>query len=494
MENLRAKAKRIISSLLVTALTLGLVAGLLAIEPANAASEFSYASPFQKTGYSTYYHKARYADNLIVNGVDISDWQSKNCRFGDAKKAGVDFAIMRVTYSSYSKKNLSMYIDEKFSAQYSNAKANGVMTGVYVFSQAKNASEGAKEATFAVNRLKALGIGPKDLNLPVYMDYEFAGGVLGRMRGLKRTDATNAAVAFCNTIRAAGYQPGIYANTTFFSSYITTSQLTSDVDLWCAQYYNRNQSSVNYSKWQYSSSARIDGMLSFTGLQGNIDANFWYLNKKTATSPVVTSIYGNTTLSLSEAKAPKFKLYSGDTLLKEGVDYTVGGIRNNAVGNGYAYIKGIGKYGGYALVPLKLTNGTQSNSTQSNGTQSKVAKLVSDLEPAETPITCANYLTRASDERSSYITTSSTSQISYKAGNTYVVQDYLNIRKGAGTDYDRVLRSSLSSTMKNKTASGNKYAVLKPGEKVECLKVSGSWMQISGGWICCQSGDEVYVK
>ena len=59
MENLRAKAKRIISSLLVTALTLGLVAGLLAIEPANAASEFSYASPFQKTGYSTYYHKPK---------------------------------------------------------------------------------------------------------------------------------------------------------------------------------------------------------------------------------------------------------------------------------------------------------------------------------------------------------------------------------------------------------------------------------------------------
>lgn len=484
MKNLRARAKRIMSSVLVTAITLCLVAGLLAIEPANAASEFKYASPFQKTGYSTYYHKAKYADNLIVNGVDISDWQSKNCRFGDAKKKGVDFAIMRVSYSSYSKKNLSMYIDEKFSAQYSKAKANGVMTGVYVFSQAKNATEGAKEAKFAVNRLKALGIGPKDLNLPVYMDYEFAGGVLGRMRGLKRTDATNAAVAFCNTVKAAGYQPGIYANTTFFGSYLTTSQLASDVDLWCAQYYNRNQSAVNYSKWQYSSSARINGMLSFTGLQGNIDANFWYLNKKTAKSPVVTKICGKTKLSVSDAKAPKFRLYNGNTLLKEGVDYTVGGIRNNAVGNGYAYIKGIGKYGGYALVPLKITNGTQS----------KVAKLVSDLEPAETPITCANYLTRASDERSSYITTSSTSQISYKAGNTYVVQDYLNIRKGAGTDYDRVLRSSLSSTMKNKTASGNKYAVLKPGEKVECLKVSGSWMQISGGWICCQSGDEVYVK
>ena len=48
--------------------------------------------------------------------------------------------------------------------------------------------------------------------------------------------------------------------------------------------------------------------------------------------------------------------------------------------------------------------------------------------------------------------------------------------------------------MKKKTASGNKYAILKPGEKVKCLKVSGDWMKISGGWICCRMEDEVYVK
>ena len=470
----KGKGKRFLSTVLVMVMTLGLVAGLLpVIGPANAASEFKYASPFKKTGYSTYTHKAQYADNLIVNGVDISDWQSKNCRFDDAKKAGVDFAIMRVTYSSYSKKTLSMHNDEKFSTQYSKAKANGVMTGVYVFSQAKNATEGKKEATFAINRLKALGIGPKDLNLPVYMDYEFAGGILGRMHGIKKTAATNAAVAFCNTVKAAGYQPGIYANTTFFRSYIATDKLASDVDLWCAQYYSRNQSSVNYSKWQYSSSARINGMFSFTGLQGNIDVNFWYLNKAEATSPVVTKICGRTTLSVSDAKTPKFDLYNGSTLLKEGVDYTVGGIRNNAVGNGYAYIKGIGRYGGYALVPLKIAQNTEGEATDE--------------------ITCANYLTEASGATSQSVSVPAVSAVTYKKGTTYVVQDYLNIRKGPGTSYAKVKRSNLSKSMKKKTKAG-KYAVLKPGSKVKCTKVSGDWIKISGGWICCRSGDEVYVK
>ncbi len=453
-------------------MTLSLVAGLLpAVDPAYAASEFKYSSPFSKTGYSTYYHKGKYSGNLIVNGVDISDWQSKNCRFDDAKKDGVDYCIMRVSYSSYSKKSLSMHIDEKFNAQYTKAKANGVMTGVYVFSQATSTNEAIKEANFAVKRLKALGIGPEDLNLPVYMDYEFAGGALGRMHGLKRTQATNAAVAFCNAIKAAGYQPGIYANTTFFSSYISTKQLASDVDLWCAQYYSRNQSGVDYSKWQYSSSARIDGMLSYTGLQGRIDADFWYINKKKATSSVVTKICGRTTLSRSAAKAPKFKLYNGSKLLREGVDYTVGGIRNNRVGNGYAYIKGIGDYGGYALITFKIAKSSSGKS--------------SDV------ISCANYLKKASIERSKYI---SVTPITYKVGNTYVVQDYLNIRKGAGTNYGRVLRSDLSDSMRAKTAEGNKYAVLKPGVKVKCLKVSGSWMKISGGWICCREGSDIYVK
>ena len=380
------KKRKAASKVMVCALTVCILSCAAFFDGfADAASEFKYASPFSKTGYDTYYHNGRFTGNLIVNGVDISDWQSKNCDFGKAKAAGVDYAIMRVTWTSYGKSSLTLHNDDNFYSQYKNAKANGVMTGVYVFSQAKNATEGKKEAEFAIKRLKALGIGPEDLNLPVYMDYEFAGGALGRMHGISKTAATNAAVAFCNTIKAAGYTPGIYANTSFFNSYIVTSQLAPDVDLWCAQYYKRNQSGVNYTKWQYSSSAKIDGMLSYTGAQGKIDVDFWYLNKSNAASSVVTKICGKTTLSVADAKAPKFKLYAGDKLLKEGRDYSVGCIRNNKKGNGYVYIKGIGSYGGYALIPIKIAASTSGEDTDE--------------------ITCANYLTTASTETSKYIKT-----------------------------------------------------------------------------------------
>lgn len=395
--NAKKKTKSLLSAALSLLITLSLVAGVFpVIDQAYAASEFKYASPFSKTGYDTYYHNGRFTGNLIVNGVDISDWQSKNCRFADAKAAGVDYAIMRVTWTSYGKSTLTLHNDDNFATQYKNAKANGVMRGVYVFSQAKNATEGAKEATFAINRLKELGIGPKDLSLPVYMDYEFAGGVLGRMHGISRTAATNAAVAFCNTIKAAGYTPGIYANTSFFGSYISTGQFAPDVDFWCAQYYKRNESGVKYTKWQYSSSAKINGMLSYTGAQGKIDVDFWYLNKKNAESSVA-KIYGETQLTVAEAKAPKFTIKNGDKVLKEGKDYSIGGIRNNVAGTGYAYIKGIGSYGGYALVPLKITKTAVKTE----------AAAEEGAEEEEQPIACANYLTKASTATSSYIKTPS---------------------------------------------------------------------------------------
>lgn len=465
--------RRIFRTALVCILTVCMfVCGTFLDGNAFAESNFRYASPFRNVGKSTYYHNGRFTGDLIVNGVDISDWQSKKCNFKTAKKNGVDFAIMRVTYTNTSRvKKFTTNIDNNFAYQYENAKENGVMTGVYVFSQAKNKSEGIAEATYAVQRLKALGIGPEDLNLPVYMDYEFSGGIFGRLYGLSSTNATNAAVGFCNTIKKYGYTPGIYANTTFFRNYLDTSRFADDVDLWCAQYYTSCESAVDYSKWQYSSSARIDGMLSYTGFQGNIDADFWYIDKKPASDGVV-KICGRTILSKKAAKHPKFKIYDGGTRLKEGVDYIVGGIRNNAKGSGYAYIKGIGRYGGYALVPIRITG-------KSSGSKNKNLSGVA-----------ANHLTYASKKMSKYVKTSS---IVYKKGETYTIQTALNMRKGPGTDYAKVKRSSLSAAMKKKTYEGTN-AVLKEGAKVKCKKVKGDWIKISGGWICCREGDEIYVK
>lgn len=466
--------KKIIGKKMVRAARRMTILMLVLCLAAGSAFAASTTSRYNGKNYS---HNSRYNGQLVVNGVDVSTWQSKNSNWSKAKADGVDFAIMRVTWSGYGKGKLKTRTDDTFATMYKNAKAAGVMCGAYVFSQATNTTEAIQEADFAVKRLKALGIGPKGLNLPVYMDYEFAGGRFGRMYGISKTSATNAAVAFCNRIKAHGYTPGIYASYSFYVNYLDRSKFAPDVDLWCAQYYNRCQYGANYSKWQYASNGRVNGLFSYLGYRGNIDVNFWYINKKVNPKPLAV-IKGRTTLSVQAAKNPKFTITVGNKTLKEGVDYNVGGIRNNAKGNGYAYIKGIGRYGGYALVPIRITT-TTSGSAATN-LNSK----------------CANYLTYVYKGSSKYIGSGPSTSVkkpSFKKGNTYTIATELNMRKGAGTKYGRVLRSSLSSEMKNKTFNYT-YAVLKPGQKVKCLEVKSGWIRISGGWICTGQNGEMYVK
>ena len=347
--------------MIVLVLTLCLVTGLAGFDN-NVYATSSSGSPFANTK-SSYLHNGRFDGNLIVHGVDVSYYQAVGSDWNKAKKNKCDYSIMRVTYTTYGSGSLN--IDSKFATHYKKAKAAGVMAGVYVFSQAKNAGEARKEAQYAVNRLKALGIKPKDLELPIYMDYEFAGRSRGRNRGrlygITRKKAIESVNAFADVIRANGYDPGVYANTSFFNKYLANGNgLSSDIDLWCAQYYNRNESPSLYTKWQYTSKAKVKGVKFYsTNKIGSTDADFWYLNRKTNPKPI-TQIYGNTNLNYTgKAVRPVLEIYAGKTLLKEGTDYIVGGINNvdKSSSGAFAYVKGIGKYGGYALVPITIGSG-----------------------------------------------------------------------------------------------------------------------------------------
>ena len=224
-----------------------------------------------------------------------------------------------------------------------------------MFSQALNADEGTREAEFAISRLNSLGIGPEDLMLPIYMDYEFFNKGGSRLGGLTEEDAVAAAQAFCRTVQSYGYDSGIYANSYFFSNYLNNGRdLPDNTDFWIAQYSNSINSECTYTKWQYSSSAMFDVVDSEAA--SRVDANYWYIDKKTGDSAI--NISGNTYVDYTgDPVLPDFGIhYKGNHLVK-GVDYIIGGIRNIDIGSeSYAYIKGIGDYEGYALVPVTIEN------------------------------------------------------------------------------------------------------------------------------------------
>ena len=298
-------------------------------------------------------HDARFYNSLIVDGVDVSIYQDDDIDWNAAKESGIDFAIMRVSLT----RNITgkLETDSMFKEHYKNAKDAGMMCGVYVFSQAASAEDGAREARFAVKRLKKLGIGPEDLMLPVYMDYEFLNKNGSKLRNLTEEDAIAAAKSFCKTVQSYGYDAGIYANSYFFSNYLNNgSDLPDDVDLWIAQYSESIGSKCRYTKWQYSSSARVAD--SNSASTDRVDINYWYIDKKIKDSAI--NISGSTNAEYTgKPVLPDLRIHDGQKPMREGADYIIGGIRNIDTGSeSYAYIKGIGDYKGYALVPINIKN------------------------------------------------------------------------------------------------------------------------------------------
>lgn len=298
-------------------------------------------------------HDKRFHNSLIVDGIDVSTYQDDDIDWEAAKASGIDFAIMRVSVTLNRSGRLEP--DKMFRKHYNSARKAGMMCGVYVFSQALNAEEGAREAEFAITRLQKLGIGPEDLMLPVYMDYEFFNKGGSRLNGLTEEDAVAAAKSFCKTVKSYGYDAGIYANSYFFSNYLNNGRdLPDDADLWIAQYSNSINSECAYTKWQYSSSAQFDDIDSESS--SRIDTNYWYIDKDTEDSAI--NISGTTYVDYTgDPVLPDFGIHDKGKQLVKGVDYIVGGIRNIDIGSeSYAYIKGIGDYEGYALVPVNIEN------------------------------------------------------------------------------------------------------------------------------------------
>lgn len=74
----------------------------------------------------------------------------------------------------------------------------------------------------------------------------------------------------------------------------------------------------------------------------------------------------------------------------------------------------------------------------------------------------------------------------------YYVQTPLRVREEPGTGARWLKRYELTSEdFSNSTDT--EHAVLEKGAPVTCYELSGNWMRISSGWVCCYDG-EVLVR
>ena len=189
----------------------------------------------------------------IRKGIDVSYHQGV-INWEKVKADGIDFAILRCGYV----RTLGRpQVDLQWKRNAQECERLGIPYGVYIYSYAKTVEAAKAEADHVVNTLR--GFSP---SYPVYFDLE----EVSLESTLNRMLLADMATVFCNRISAAGYTPGVYANTNWWNNYLT-DPVFSQWDRWVAQYNSKCTYQGAYRLWQCSSSGAVDG------ITGNVDMN-----------------------------------------------------------------------------------------------------------------------------------------------------------------------------------------------------------------------------
>ena len=191
-------------------------------------------------------------------GIDVSKFQG-TIDWNAVKSDGITFAIIRVGYRGYG--SGALVEDSTFRRNIQGATAAGIKVGVYFYSQAVNEAEAVEEASMVLSLVQGYG-----LPCGVYYDTEKVAGDTGRADGISAAQRTACAVAFCETIRNAGYSAGVYSYASWFYNSLNFANI-SKYRIWIAQYRDTLDFAYSYNIWQYTSTGKVKG------INANVDMN-----------------------------------------------------------------------------------------------------------------------------------------------------------------------------------------------------------------------------
>lgn len=188
----------------------------------------------------------------VLRGIDVSEHQ-RAIDWNQVGTAGLDFAYIRLGRRGYTEGGL--FLDPFYQANMRGAQSAGLSRGVYFFSQAVNVQEAIEEARFVLDTLNG-----QALALPVIFDWEKIDAPDSRTRSLARETRTDCAVAFCETVRGAGYEAGVYFNRNLGYYGYELDRLT-DYSFWFAL-PEAGYPSFYYAvdSWQFSFTETVPGI------------------------------------------------------------------------------------------------------------------------------------------------------------------------------------------------------------------------------------------
>ena len=216
----------------------------------------------------------------MSKGIDVSHHQTA-LDWRKVKACGIDFAIIRA--------GRDVTVDRMFHQHIKGAIDAGLPVGVYWFSYALSKADAQREADFCLQTIK-----PYKLDLPIFFDYEYDSERYSKERGVTPTKRlrTDIVKAFCERIKASGYEVGIYTNIDYIINRLYWDELK-QYPLWLAQFplgekdvgwttLKPEQVNTKYGKpiiWQFGQ-ARVDGY------SKPVDANFGYFELPDKSVPV----------------------------------------------------------------------------------------------------------------------------------------------------------------------------------------------------------------
>lgn len=185
-------------------------------------------------------------------GIDVSEHQHE-IDWSKVAGAKIDYAYIRAGRRGYTEGGL--FEDPYYKDNMRGARAAGLDVGVYFFSQAINVQEAIEEARFVLQLLDGYSV-----DLPVVFDWEKISSSDARTNGLSVETRTDCAVAFCETIKNAGFTPAVYFNRNIGYYGYDLSRLT-DYEFWFAL-PEATYPSFYYAvdSWQYSFAEFVPGI------------------------------------------------------------------------------------------------------------------------------------------------------------------------------------------------------------------------------------------
>lgn len=223
--------------------------------PPPTASVYTYTDFGYVDGYLTC------LSGPCVRGVDVSSWQ-QNVDWPQVKAAGMDFAMLRLGYRGTEQGGL--FPDDYAQTNYQQASAAGLSVGGYFFSQAITPAEARQEAEYVLELIKGW-----DVKMPIVYDWEYVDED-ARTADVDARTLTDCTIAFCETIKDAGYEPMIYFNPELERKQMFLEELT-DYKFWLALYSDEMTYPYRVDMWQYTSQGSVPG------IEGAADINLLFL-------------------------------------------------------------------------------------------------------------------------------------------------------------------------------------------------------------------------